>query len=91
LALDNEQPDFPFVYVNWNVDRELGEEDNNEKDEKNTITKRSRGIGIGVITWITLERNVSSWKGEVCNAYDLNVKLQLKLHPTHPTRRRSVM
>ena len=43
LAPDNEQPDFPFVYVNWNVDCELSEEDNNEEDEKNTITKN--------ITW----------------------------------------
>jgi hypothetical protein len=40
LALDNEQPDFPFVYVNWNVDCELSEEDNNGEDEKNTITKK---------------------------------------------------
>jgi hypothetical protein len=30
LAPDNEQPDFPFVYVDWNVDCELSEEDNNE-------------------------------------------------------------
>ncbi len=39
LAPDNEQPDFPFVYVDWNVDCELSEEDANEEDEKNTITK----------------------------------------------------
>ncbi len=43
LAPDNEQPDFPFVYVDWNVDCELSEEDNNEEGEKNTITKN--------ITW----------------------------------------
>ena len=43
LAPDNEQPDFPFVYVDWNVDCELSEEDNNEEDENNTITKN--------ITW----------------------------------------
>ncbi len=39
LAPDNEQPDFQFVYVDWNVDCELSEEENNEEDEKNTITK----------------------------------------------------
>ncbi len=39
MALDNEQSDFSFVYVNWNVACELSEEDNNEEDEKNTITK----------------------------------------------------
>ncbi len=43
MAPDNEQPDFPLVYVDWNVDFELSEEDNNEEDEKNTITKN--------ITW----------------------------------------
>ncbi len=43
MAPYNEQPDFPFVYVDWNVDCELSEEDNNEEDEKNTITKN--------ITW----------------------------------------
>ncbi len=43
LAPDNEQPDFPFLYVDWNVDCELSEEDNNEEDEKNTISKN--------ITW----------------------------------------
>jgi hypothetical protein len=32
LALDNKQPDFPFVYVYWNVDCELSEEDDDEKD-----------------------------------------------------------
>ncbi len=39
LAPDNEQPDFPFVYVNLNADCELSEEEDNEEDEKNTITK----------------------------------------------------
>jgi hypothetical protein len=39
LAPDNEQPDFPFVYVNWNVDCELSEEHDNKDDEQNTITK----------------------------------------------------
>jgi hypothetical protein len=34
LALDNEQLDFPFVYVDWNVDCELSEEEDNEEDEK---------------------------------------------------------
>ncbi len=56
MAPDNEQPDFPFVYVSWNVDFELSVQDNNEEDEKNTITKTSHGIGIGVITWITREK-----------------------------------
>jgi hypothetical protein len=32
LAPDNEQPDFPFVYVNWNVDYEFSEVDDNEED-----------------------------------------------------------
>jgi hypothetical protein len=41
LALDNEQPDFPFVNVDWNVDCELSEEEDNEEDEKNTITKNN--------------------------------------------------
>ncbi len=39
MAPDNGQPDFLFVYVNWNVDCELSEEENNEEYEKNTITK----------------------------------------------------
>jgi hypothetical protein len=39
LAPDNEQPDFPFVYVDLKADCELSEEEDNEKDEKNTITK----------------------------------------------------
>ncbi len=56
MAPDNEQPDFPCVYVDWNVDCELSEEDNNEEDEKNTITKTSGGRGIGGITWITREK-----------------------------------
>ncbi len=33
LAPDNEQPDFPFVYIDWNVDCEFSEEDDNEEDE----------------------------------------------------------
>jgi hypothetical protein len=41
FSLDNEQPDFPFVYVDWNVDCELSEEENNEEDEMNTITKNT--------------------------------------------------
>jgi hypothetical protein len=32
LAPDNKQPDFPFVYVNWNVDCELREEEDNKED-----------------------------------------------------------
>jgi hypothetical protein len=32
LALDNKQPDFPFVYVNWNVDCELSEGEDNKED-----------------------------------------------------------
>jgi hypothetical protein len=31
LAPDNKQPDFPFVYVNWNVDCELSEEEDNKE------------------------------------------------------------
>ncbi len=39
LAPDNEQPDFPFVYIDWNVDCEFSEEDECKEDEENTITK----------------------------------------------------
>ncbi len=37
LAPDNEQPDFPFVYVDWNVDCEFSEEDDCGEDEENTM------------------------------------------------------
>jgi hypothetical protein len=37
LAPDNEQPDFPFVYIDWNVDCEFSEEDDCEEDEENTM------------------------------------------------------
>ncbi len=46
----------------------------------------SHGIGIGAITSLYyVEKKVSSWKGEIWDKYDLSVKMQLKLHPTHPT------
>jgi hypothetical protein len=32
LAPDKKQPDFPFVYVNWYVDCELSEEEDNKED-----------------------------------------------------------
>jgi hypothetical protein len=45
LAPDDKQPNFPFVYFDWNVDCELIEEDDYEEDSYNTITKTSHGIG----------------------------------------------
>jgi hypothetical protein len=32
LALDDKQPDFPLVYVNWSVDLELNEEEDDHED-----------------------------------------------------------
>jgi hypothetical protein len=39
LAPDNEQPDFPFVYVDWNVDCEFSEEEYYKEDEETRISK----------------------------------------------------
>ena len=38
LAPEEEQPDYPFVYVDWNVDCELSnrDEDSDQSDEKIT-------------------------------------------------------
>ena len=38
LAPDNEQPDFPFVYVDWNVDCEFSEEEDCKEDEETRIS-----------------------------------------------------
>jgi hypothetical protein len=32
LAPDDKQPDFPFVYVDWNVDCELSDKEDNKED-----------------------------------------------------------
>jgi hypothetical protein len=37
LAPDNEQPDFPFVYVGWNIDCELSEKEDYEEDGETRI------------------------------------------------------
>jgi hypothetical protein len=34
LAPDNLQPDFPFVYLDWNVDCEISKDNNEDKDEE---------------------------------------------------------
>lgn len=34
LAPDNVQPDFPFVYLDWNVDCEISEDINEEEEEE---------------------------------------------------------
>jgi hypothetical protein len=53
LAPDNEQPDFPLVYVDWNgVDCEISEEDDDTKDEKND----------------TISKNIS-WNRDRCNIW----------------------
>ena len=39
LAPEHEQPDYPFVYVDWNVDCELSEEDYNSEQEDDKITE----------------------------------------------------
>ena len=40
LAPDNEQPDFPFVYVDWNVD--CGKEDEETRISSNVNRDRDR-------------------------------------------------
>jgi hypothetical protein len=45
---------------------------------------QSHGIGIGWITWITREK-CFILEGRDLLHIDLNVEMQLKLHPTHPT------
>jgi len=39
LARENEQPDYPFVYVGWNVDCELNEEDEDNEQDNEKITE----------------------------------------------------
>ena len=39
LAPENEQPDYPFVYVGWNVDCELSEEDEDSGQDNEKITE----------------------------------------------------
>jgi hypothetical protein len=39
-------------------------------DLTRTIQKNYHEIGIGAILWITIERNVSSGKSEICNTCD---------------------
>jgi hypothetical protein len=38
LAPDKEQPDFPFVYVDWNIDCELSEKGDYEEDDETRIS-----------------------------------------------------
>ncbi len=39
LAPENEQPDYPFIYVGWNVDCELSEEDEDSEQDDEEITE----------------------------------------------------
>ena len=39
MARENEQPDYPFVYVGWNVDCELNEEDEDNEQDNEKITE----------------------------------------------------
>ena len=39
LAPENEQPDYPFVYVGWNVDCELSEEDEDSEQDDEKIAE----------------------------------------------------
>ena len=39
MARENEQPDYPFVYVGWNVDCELSEEDEDSGQDNEKITE----------------------------------------------------
>ena len=39
MARENEQPDYPFVYVGWNVDCELSEEDKDSGQDNEKITE----------------------------------------------------
>ncbi len=45
---------------------------------------QSHGIGIDGITWITREK-CFILEGRDLQHIDLNVKMRLKMHPTHPT------
>jgi len=36
LPPDNVQPDFPFVYLDWNVNCEFSEDNNEDKDKENS-------------------------------------------------------
>ncbi len=56
MAPDNKQPDFSFVYVDWSVDCEFSDEDDNEEDEKNTITKNIMWHRDRYLMWITREK-----------------------------------
>ena len=40
LAPDNLQPDFPFVYLDWNVDCEISEDNNEDEDEECSRNKK---------------------------------------------------
>jgi hypothetical protein len=42
LATDNIQPDYPFVYLTWNVDCHLGGEIYRNEDEPNDKEKWNR-------------------------------------------------
>ncbi len=39
MAPENEQPDYPFVYVGWNVDCELSEEDEDSEQDDEKIAE----------------------------------------------------
>ena len=39
MAPEHEQPDYPFVYVGWNVDCELSEEDEDSGQDNEKITE----------------------------------------------------
>ncbi len=40
LAPDNLQPGFPFVYLDWNVDCEISEDNNEDEDEECSRNKK---------------------------------------------------
>ena len=38
ITPDNEQPDFPFVYLDWNIDCELSEKEDHDEDDETRIS-----------------------------------------------------
>ncbi len=49
MAPENEQPDYPFVYVVWNVDCELSEEDKDSEQDDEKIDRNCNVLPIDLV------------------------------------------
>ncbi len=69
--------------------RQFGGEGSPEVDESFSAILTTYQVSKSDTRWLThviiLHSHLYQLKNEICNTYDLNIKVRLKSHPTHPT------